>query len=81
VATTDLIGTPERAVHPTAPLPSAAVEALARLQRGYVSEADRLSARLARLSAAAQSSADFDRLLCVQDELAMCRCHPIEAAS
>lgn len=54
---------------PSAPLPSPAAEALSRLERGYASPADRLAARLARLSAAAVSSADFDAVLDVQDEL------------
>jgi hypothetical protein len=54
---------------PTAPLPPAAIEALSRLERGYASPADRLAARVARLSAVAVSSADFDRLLAAQDEL------------
>jgi hypothetical protein len=66
---------------PTAPLPPAAADALARLERGYASRADRVAARLARLSASAVSTDDFDRLLCVQDELAMCRCQLIGAAS
>ncbi|MBR8638637.1 hypothetical protein KEF29_03310 [Streptomyces tuirus] len=71
MVTTKLIPAPERADHAgTAPLPPAAVEQLARLERGYDSQVDRLSSRLARLSAAAKSSADFDSLLSLHDVLA-----------
>jgi hypothetical protein len=68
---TQIVPAPERADHTgTAPLPQPAAEALARLGRGYASEADRVSARLARRSAKAASSADFDGLLSLNDRLA-----------
>lgn len=51
---------------PTAPLPPAAVSALHRLQS--------VEAECRRRSAAAVTSEDYEQLLCVQDELAMCRC-------
>ncbi|MFE4420401.1 hypothetical protein [Streptomyces sp. NPDC056817] len=73
---------------PTAPLPPSALEAKARLERrlapelmaAMVSRSADVSATCRRLSATAVTSADFDQLLCVQDELAMCRCL-IEAVS
>ncbi|MFI9598896.1 hypothetical protein ACIHCX_03275 [Streptomyces sp. NPDC052043] len=76
------------ALIPTAPLPPASLEAKARLEQrlapelmaAMVSRSADVSATCRRLSATAVTSADFDQLLCVQDELAMCRCR-IEAAS
>lgn len=61
---------------PTAPLPSAAVAALHRLAVAFdpMARLESVSAECRRSSAAAETSADFDALLCVQDELAFCRC-------
>lgn len=61
---------------PTAPLPPAAVSALHRLELALIPAVrlQSVEAECRRLSASAATSADFDALLCVQDELAMRRC-------
>jgi hypothetical protein len=61
---------------PAASLPIAAADALARLELA-LDPAARLASvqsECRRLSAVAETVADFDALLCIQDELAMCRC-------
>lgn len=63
-------------VLPTAPLPPAAADALYRLELA-LNPAARLEAVVSerrRLSASASTTADFDQILCLQHELAMCRC-------
>ncbi|MFE8961769.1 hypothetical protein [Streptomyces iakyrus] len=81
MATTELTGAPERAEHTgiTAPLPPVAAAALAHAEETL---ADMLAARHAStmttyrgLSASTEwmAPAEFDRLLDVQDELAMRR--------
>ena len=65
MATTDLIGAPERTVHPTAPLPPAAAEALARYELASFRTAQ-LSDWLYRYGL---SDADFDSLEFWQDTM------------
>lgn len=67
-----------RADHPapTAPLPPVAVAAMHRLAVALIPAArlESAQAECRRRSAAAVTSEDYELLLCVQDELAMCRC-------
>lgn len=81
MATKNSTSTLMRANRPTAPLPPAAVSALARLELAFAPAPLDPSARLKAVaaecrsrSAAAVTAEDFEQLLCVQDELAMCRC-------
>ncbi|MGW4825460.1 hypothetical protein ACWEP4_42955 [Streptomyces sp. NPDC004227] len=55
----------------TTPTVTSAAEAASRYKTA--------SADCRRRSATASTASDFDRLLCAQDEMAMCRCQLVKA--